>query len=173
MAEQRKNEAGGDNRSEIVSVGLDPKLRYLAELGSRKYRRALSNYIEWAIEEGLKKVALWEHPADASLDISIAKASYGLWDVHEADRFVKLAHDYPGLLTDEELVLWELIRKNDSLWRKDDKSLVFSDDPVALPLETHFIFERLREHWDAFKAVARGEADRATLPATPEDTTEG
>ena len=172
MAKQRKSDTSNDNRSKIASVGLDPKLRYLAELGARKYRRSLSNYIEWAIEEGLKKVILWEHPTDASLNTSIAKASYGLWDIHEADRFVKLAHDYPDMLTDEEIILWELIRENDFLWRKDDKSLVLSDDPIFLPLETHFNFEHLRKYWDVFNAVAKGEADKSVLPTKPENTAE-
>ena len=49
--------AGGGKlaRSEVVTVRLDPRLRYLANLVARKQRRTLSSFIEWAIEESLTR----------------------------------------------------------------------------------------------------------------------
>jgi len=158
MAKQRKSVAGVGEQLEIVSVRFDPKLRYLAELAARKNRRSLSNYIEWAIEQALKRVYLRENPEAPHLNISIANKASDLWDVHESDRFVKLAREYPELLTHEEQILWKLIRTNDSFWNK-------YDGIDAPPIEKFFKFELLREHWDKFKAVARGEADMSTLPA--------
>jgi hypothetical protein len=46
----RKGGGGKLSRSETVTVRLDPKLRYLAELAARLHRRTLSSYIEWAIK---------------------------------------------------------------------------------------------------------------------------
>jgi len=157
MAKQRKSVEGVGEQLEIVSIRFDPKLRYLAELAARKHRRSLSNYIEWAIEQALKRVYLRENPEAPHLNISIASKANDLWDVHDADRFVKLARLYPELLTHWEQILWKLIRTNDSFWRKYDGT----DEPQ---IEKIFDFELLRKHWDRFKAVARGEADMSTLP---------
>jgi hypothetical protein len=169
MARKMNDKAGGSKRTEIISVRLDPKLRYSAELAARKQRRALSNFIEWAVEQALKRVYLNENPEAPHLNVSIFNRATYLWDIHEADRFVKLASDYPDLLTHEEQILWQLIRKSAFLWRKQDGTLP-SDDVRLLPLETHFHFERLREHWDTFKAVANGEAEPSTLPGwSPSD----
>ena len=51
MTEQEMRKGGGGklSRSETVTVRLDPKLRYLAELAARLHRRTLSSYVEWAI----------------------------------------------------------------------------------------------------------------------------
>jgi hypothetical protein len=145
---------------EIISVRLDPKLRYLADLAARKQRRALSNFIEWAVEQALKRVYLRENIEAPHLNISVASKASDLWDVHEADRFVKLAYVYPELLTHEEHVLWKLIRNNDCFWRTYDEA----DVP---PIEKRFNFDSFREYWDKFKAVARGDADISTLPTLP------
>ena len=55
MTEQEMRKGGGGklSRSETVTVRLDPKLRYLAELAARLHRRTLSSYIEWSIKEAL------------------------------------------------------------------------------------------------------------------------
>ena len=49
----RKGGGGKLARSETVTVRLDPKLRYLAELAARLHRCTLSSYIEWAINASL------------------------------------------------------------------------------------------------------------------------
>src|SRR5438445_7943906 len=82
-------------RSETVTVRLDPKLRYLAELAARKQRRTVSSFIEWAIEAALDQVFIREWPDGGK---TISGASEALWDVDEADRFAKLALSYPEML---------------------------------------------------------------------------
>jgi len=102
MAELEKRKLGGGGkltRSETVTVRLDPKLRYLADLAARKQRRTLSSYIEWAIEDSLNRMNLYSNS-----DMSLAEESAELWDVDEADRFAKLALRHPDLLTHEEQV---------------------------------------------------------------------
>ena len=160
--DEPKRAGGGKlSRSETVTVRLDPKLRYLAELAARKHRRTLSSFIEWAIEESLTRIQLgdsdeyWTVSAEAEL----------LWDVDEADRFAKLALRHPHMLTHEEQVVWKLVRENGFLWRGkySDKS----DEWTWSIQEEHLLFERLREHLSKFKAVARGEADKSQLPNWP------
>lgn len=158
MAQQEAKKNGGSklSRSETVTVRLDPKLRYLAELGSRKLRRTVSSYIEWAIEESLARVYLDEHGHQNIYDFSNR-----LWDVDESDRFAKLAFYFPDLLTHHEQVLWKLVRENGFLWkgRNDDEGSWYWEIR-----EEKLVMERLREYWVEFNQVANGEADKSILP---------
>src|ERR1700746_2572776 len=81
-------------RSETVTLRLDPKLRYLTELAARKQRRTVSSFIEWAIEQALSDVEL-----DDKRHLTVAHETGQLWDPDEADRLVKLGLLYPDLLT--------------------------------------------------------------------------
>ncbi|MNY29623.1 hypothetical protein D3C86_1636750 [compost metagenome] len=111
MADDKRKGAGGKlSRSETVTVRLDPKLRYLAELAARKQRRTLSSYIEWAVEKSLEDVKLYEGSGyNGDESITVAEAAALLWDVDECERFVKLAIRYPELLTHEEQERWKML----------------------------------------------------------------
>ncbi len=152
------------NRSETVTVRLDPKLRYLAELAALKHRRTLSSFIEWAIEETLRHVKLREAGtySDEDPGRTVADDAEVLWDVDDADRFAKLALRYPELLTHEEQKRWKLIRENGSLWR--GRYAGVDNQWIWKVAEESLLFDRLRERWDLFCAVARGEKNALQLP---------
>lgn len=162
----RKGGGGKLSRSETVTVRLDPKLRYLTELASRKHRRTVSSYVEWAVEESLQRVNLRDESSGSRDDhrraISIREVADSLWDVDEADRLAKLAMQFPELLTHEEQVLWKLVRENGLLWKghydkiKDEWTWRVGPDSL--------MYASLREHWETFNSVAKGEADKSTLP---------
>jgi hypothetical protein len=153
----RGTRGSGLARSETVTVRLDPKLRYLAELAARKQRRTLSSFIEWAIERVLSQVLIRE-PGTTT----ISQVAEYLWDIDESTRLAKLAFQFPEMLTHPEQVLWKLIRENGFLWRgryaeSDQRWTWFVD-------EGDLLLDRLRDHWDTFRKVASGEADRSALP---------
>lgn len=162
MAEQEARRGGGGklSRSETVTVRLDPKLRHLAELAARLHRRTLSSYIEWSIKEALDSEVLRN---EDGLRVTIGDEAEYLWDVDEADRFTKLALRYPHLLTHEEQVRWKLIRECGYLWRGK-----FGPPPERewrwQVNEQSFCFDRLREAWELFCAVANGEKPASDLP---------
>jgi hypothetical protein len=151
----------GKRRSETVSVRLDPKLRYLAEIAARKQRRTVSSFIEWAIEDSLNRVALWEGPNGASR--SVIDASTQLWDVDECDRFVKLGFHFPDLMTHQEQKVWKLVRENGYFWKGN------TDNPDKIYtwyfVETSLKKYALREWWDILNMVARGELNKEGLPS--------
>jgi hypothetical protein len=156
---------GGKVRSETVTVRLDPKLRYLADLAGRKQRRTLSSFIEWAIEEALKTVTIAENYDDRgnSYTTSIGAAASELWDVDAPERFVKLAFRYPELLNHEEQLLWKLIKQHGIFWkgrRDDGGDWLFKTDN-----ESWASFRSLREYWDLINKVARGEASPSEIPS--------
>ncbi len=151
-------------RSETVTVRLDPKLRYLAELAALKHRRTLSSFIEWAIEESLRHVKLREGSSyNDDPGTTVADDAAALWDVDDADRFAQLALKYPELLTHEEQKRWKLIRENGLLWRG---RYTGPNNQWTWKTDTRdsLLFDRLREHWDVFCAVARGEQPASKLP---------
>lgn len=141
MAEKKPRKGGGSKltRSETVTVRLDPRLRFACELAAAKDRRTLSSFMEWAVEMAIHQVnvvadfdgehMVWQTAAD------VAKA---VWDVDESDRFVKLAANYPELLSTREQVLWKLIREDESFWKGTAR------DHDGLP---DFNFKLLRERW--------------------------
>lgn len=163
MTESEKRKTGGGKltRSETVTVRLEPKLRYLAEVAGRKQRRTLSSFVEWAVQKGLEQTILEE---DGGSGTSVEDVASALWDVDEEDRFVKLALRFPDLLTHEEQVLWKLIRECGLVWR--GRFMKDGDEEVWAwqVREESLIFPRLREHWPTFVAVARGTKDRSELP---------
>lgn len=161
MDTSAKRATRGKVRSETVTVRLDPKLRYLAELGARKQRRTLSSYIEWAIEASLERVNLSESGwGDGATTISDMSAS--LWDVEEADRFAKLALRYPDLLTHHEQVIWKLLRECGYFWRGHyDKRDEWTWDPTQESL----VWERLRQWWLVINGIANGSMNKASMPS--------
>lgn len=113
MTETDKRKGGGGKltRTETVTVRLDPKLRYLAELAARKQRRTLSSYIEWAIEDSLKAVMLFQgNSYENDPPATVADEVSRLWDVDQSERFVRLAIAYPELMTHEEQEVWKLLQ---------------------------------------------------------------
>lgn len=166
MTEQERKKGGGSKltRSETVTVRLDPKLRYLAELAARQQRRTVSSFIEWAIEEMLCQMPLNPKGKSGSTvsDDTIMSEASCLWDVEDADRFAKLALRYEYLLTHEEQVLWKLVRENGYLWRGNYNN---NDNEWSWNIrESSLIFERLRDNWEIFKAVASGDGGKDALP---------
>jgi hypothetical protein len=151
-----------------VTIRLDPKLRYLTELASRKQRRTVSSFIEWAIEQALDKIVLREEfygiDSESRVEISLGREAEKLWDPDESDRVMKLGLEYPDLLTYEEQLLWKLVRETGYFWRGHFNSngyWTWETDLESLS------FQRVREYWDILKQVADGEANRNQLPQTP------
>ena len=163
MAKQASKKGGGKlNRTETVTLRLDPKLRYLTEIAARTQRRSTSSFIEWAIVESLKLIPLSN---TATGVISLSERASQLWDVDEPDRFVNLALRYPNLLTHEEMVLWKLVSENQYFWKftqSDDSSKPFvnlnSIDYVAL-----------REQWRILKSVVYEDSDGSKIPRSRDD----
>lgn len=159
----RKSSGGKLNRSETVTVRLDPKLNYLCELAARAHRRTKSSYIEWAVAESLNGVALpnsksagWAENIE-----TIKDRSEELWHVEEADRLVALALISPELLTHDEQLVWRLVKENGLLWRGRYDN---EGEWVWVVSRENLIRDRLRNYWDLFILVSKGDAEEDALP---------
>lgn len=157
---KKRAKAQKGTRSETVSVRLDPKLRYLADLAARKQRRTLSSFIEWALEGALGRVIIQER--EKGPNESVADLAEVLWDVDDADRFVKLAFGFPELLDHSEQVLWKVIKNHGAFW---DGGKVTADGSYAYKWTREAInYRRLRTYWDTLNSVAAGDAEESELP---------
>ena len=177
MTEQEMRKGGGGKlaRTETVTVRLDPKLRYLAELAARKQRRTLSSYIEWAIEDSLKSVLLYQGTGyNGDDDVSVAEEAGRLWDVDDAERFLRLAIHYPDLLTHQEQEVWKLVQ--DSLLllpAQGRRNGRVSWDFTALEDQ---VFPAIRRRWpDLMMAYATGSLSALSewVERTKSDVMEG
>lgn len=105
-------------KKEVLSLRIEPKLRYLIDLASRIQRRNLTNYVEWALEESLKSVTLECH--GVIKDMSVYEAGNipnFIWSTDEAHNFFVLATTYKELLTYEEQRTLEIIQSLPYLFR--------------------------------------------------------
>ncbi len=169
MVAKKKGAGGTLTRSQVVTVRLDPKLRYLAELAALKQRRTLSSYIEWAVQESLKEIYLSEGSGyNNDSGTTVHDEADRLWDVDEPDRFAKLALSYPELLTHDEQIKWKLVRENGYLWRGKRVNGIWTWNIE----EDTLILKRLREHWKQFCDVAVGDQDISVLPTWKDSTKE-
>jgi hypothetical protein len=158
--ERKAKRSDSTRKSEVVTVRLDPKLKYVAELAARRQRRTLSSYIEWAIEDSLSRV----HPAyevRGETEPTFADKASSLWDVDEADRFAKLALNYPDLLDHEEQRIWKLVRECGRLRRGDYRTRL--ENWTWKVSEETLDWKKLREHWETFREVARGKQPMSAL----------
>lgn len=146
-------ESGGKlNRSETVSVRLDPKLRYLADLAARKQRRTVSSFIEWAVEQSLREVKLYIGSGyQDDHDVSVDDEANNLWDVDESERFVKLAIKYPELLTHQEQEIWKLLL--DSTLLHPARSRDYNSVRWDWGMLEDVVFPTLRKHWSNLQSA--------------------
>ncbi len=150
-------------RTQVVTIRLDPKLRYLVELAARKHRRTVSSFLEWAAEQSLSRVLLHEGTGyNGDEDVSVADMAGKLWDVDEAERLVRLALLYPELLTHEEQLIWKAIKDSGLIWQGGHWTHA-GWEPDWVKLERD-VFPQLRDHWETFKKIASGEIPRNKMP---------
>lgn len=164
----RRSQTGGAKlgRSETVTVRLDPKLNYLCELAARAQRRTKSSFIEWAIANSLGSVSLpdvrilGENFGEVR-EATLADKTSQLWHVDEPDRVAALALIAPALLTHEEQLVWRHVRENGFLWKGSYNK---EGEWTWEVKEKSLIRDRLRDHWETFKAVALEEVSKDELP---------
>lgn len=106
----------------VVPVRLDPVLKWAAELAAGKERRSLNSFVEWAVEQAVKRVAATQvHGVSGNMeDVSAWFVANECWHVLPMQRLDALSNRYPGALTVKERAIVdavELLSANyDSAW---------------------------------------------------------
>lgn len=173
------------SKSQTVTVRLDPRLRHSLELASRKHRRTLSSYIEWAIVKSFSDVLLRDPLNHNDPGETIADEENSLWSVDEAERFLRLATKYPDLLDFDEQEIWKMLLDssllepainywNDSGEPQWDFAILLRDIAPQLRDLWEGLLEAHAEGWNAQREwVAQTKKDIASgkikLPKHPRD----
>lgn len=149
-------------RKESTTFRLDPEFKYTAEVGARILRKNLTNYIEWAIEESFKNVKFED-------GLSLSDQMNNLWDIDEADRFVKLAYTYPTLLNYDEQRLLKIINENFIVFKKHNDNFVASNPEqeaafkANLPMLEFIDFKKVRDHWEHLNNFVFGKEEELNI----------
>lgn len=124
MARPRK--ANDQSSTVSVSLRVDPAIKYAIDIAARIQKRTVTGVVEWSVERALADVKMPidfmvlddkfkpEMPAPQSVMDAVKDR---LWSPDEAIRLVRLAFEYPSLLTFEEALVWESIRLSPPFWR--------------------------------------------------------
>jgi hypothetical protein len=168
MTAKKKGGGGKLSRSEVVTIRLDPKLRFAAELAARKQRRTLSSFVEWAIEKAVSEEVVKVRSLDGNGDTAL-EAMTRIWDVEEADRFVKFAEEYRDLLNFDEERLWKLIKETPYFFKKVEQKLDPNKHLSWSANSNNIWFKRIRNNWELLHKIVAGEETQDALPKLPND----
>jgi hypothetical protein len=139
------------NRTEISNVRLDPILKWATELAAARERRTFSSFVEWCVEQGVRRVMVARDPNGG--EVSAWDVADECWRASPAQRMGKLASRYPDALTLKER---KLIHAMDSLRADDDmtvtSSVLFYSEEVWRAL-SQFAEEEIT--WDDLATVVR------------------
>lgn len=150
-------------RTETVSIRLDPRLNYLCELAARSQRRTKSSFIEAAIDEKIQSMPItsWR---DSDMPSTLGDRADYLWHVREHARLISLGLVAPHLMTFEEQEIWATISEHGHFWRGrwvregDVERWAWSQDDSSI------LRDRVEKWWETIVKVAHGEMDRSKLP---------
>lgn len=149
MTAKKKGGGGNLNRSQVVTVRLEPKMKFATELAARRQRRTVSSFIECAIEEAINGIQI-------SNDLNMNFVINHAWDVEDADRFVKLAYYYPKLLTYDEEKLWKIIQEYEPFWRTTID--VKEKRPIMTLGHKSVYIDLIRHNWETLQKILVGDA---------------
>jgi hypothetical protein len=147
-----KSTGAKTSRSETVSIRLDPRRRYLAEIAARANQVTLSAFIDLCIAQVMANPkgipAVHANDPDGMLAMLSPKWADKFWHPDELHRFVMLASQRFDLLQDAEPIIWLHIRRDQRFWKGDGRTVGDCD------------FDRLRKEWSALCDKLNSEQSR-------------
>jgi hypothetical protein len=154
------------NRTETVTIRLDPRLNYLCELAARAQRRTKSSFIESAVAEHIYSQPTFpRHPEGPTL----GDMAEQLWRVRDHERLISLFEHAPHLMSFEEQQIWALIAEHQIFWRGKYRTLsdgteVFEWKPEAAKLRR----DQVASLWNTLTKVADGSLPPSALTSPGE-----
>lgn len=92
-----------------VSLRLDPKTKFAADLLAKEQKRSLTAVFEWAISQALARES-------TQTGESFEKIANDAWSTDDAVRFANVATLLPSALSYDEMRLWETIKRSPCFW---------------------------------------------------------
>jgi hypothetical protein len=162
QAGSSRKRGSGLNRSETVTIRLDPKLNYLCELAARIQRRTKSSFIESAVADRIDRLPLSPRNEEGT---TIGDMAEQLWHVRDYERLIRLATFAPHLMSYDEQQLWAVICDNGLFWKgrwvdsqDNAQEWQWTTDPKNI------IRENVASFWGTIVGVVSGEIPPEKMP---------
>lgn len=157
MATKKSTKKTPDRKTEVLSIRIDPRVKYGLELLSRLQRRSTTGVVEWAIQSAFQS-EIFEPANEYQNEIHLEQVMDSLWHINEIERTVALALRREQLLTYEESRVWKVLSSTPAFWTKkptlrDFNSFLWTDVLSQWPTIEHMINEAVE------KPIVRGFTD--------------
>lgn len=100
---------GSRSKSEVITIRINPKLKFGLELMARLHNRSVAQTVELSIQRVL------EDPYDGIQNLRDVRYDRDiinkLWSPHRGERLFKMVIEHPELLNYEEEVLWNKLTR--------------------------------------------------------------
>ncbi len=128
-------------------------------MAARLQRRTLSSFIEWTIEESLRKLEITDiDKNNVKFEDFIEKT----FDIDPSEKLTNIALSYPILLTYDEILIWKVIETHEYFWLSFD---TFKKRGAGYGIED-LDLDNIRNQWKNIIIVAGGGSDE--IPARSE-----
>ncbi len=126
-------------RTDQLTLRMDPRTRYLAQLAAINSRITLASLINGSLLKTVEEAVIYE----GSESIRLSAVAPQLWAEHEADRLVKLADRFEFLLTPQQKTIWVHIQGTQKYWRFP------LDQGTHNVSDITFNYQALRDDWNS------------------------
>ncbi|MFY1030845.1 hypothetical protein [Pseudomonas asiatica] len=137
MATKTSKRAGETSTTVSVGIRIDPKIKFALDMMGRLQMRSLTAVIEWSIANAMSQQPLIGRNGQTT----VTQAIDAIWSTDESVRFLAMCFDFPGLLTYDEMRIWDTIKASPELWITQ----------VASEYRDHLFDEEVRKHWSDIK----------------------
>ncbi len=161
-----KAEKGGGKlgRTETVTIRLDPKTNYLAELAARIQRRTKSSFIESAVAQAIDAQPLLPRDPETA---SLGEMSERLWHVRDHERLISLVEHAPHLMNYEEQQIWAVISEHCTFWTGRYRDRKDGTEEFEWTIQASSLRrDMVAEHWETLIKVANGSSPKSALPSS-------
>jgi predicted transcriptional regulator len=114
----------GTQKTEALSIRIDPRLRFGLELVARNQRRSVTGVVEWAIESYLNEQQIDRLNQHSQTFADVTRQA---WSDNEVERLANLGTQFPELMTYEESRMWRVISQTTILWNDRQKLRMDAD----------------------------------------------
>lgn len=154
---------GSRNKSEVITIRINPKLKFGLELMARLHNRSVAQTVEMAIQRVL------EDPFDGIQNLRNVRYEHDLidklWSPHRGERLLRMVLTHPELLSYEEEVLWNKLTRagvtEDYLVRTGHSALHVRPNSNLQELEA-----RIADFWDKLDEEERSATSKSKGKAT-------
>lgn len=117
MATKKSAKRPPDRKTEVLSIRIDPRVKYGLELLSRLQRRSTTGVVEWAIQSAFQS-EIFEPANEYRGETRLEEVMDELWHINDIERIVALALRKEQLLTYEESRIWKVLSSTPAFWTK-------------------------------------------------------